>query len=245
MKAAANGVLNLSILDGWWCEGYSPETGWAIGTGEEFTDHQYQDAVESHALYNVLENDVIPCFYNRENGGLPLRWLAMMKASIRLALEQFSAQKMVTNYNHFFYMPAISQYDDLTRDKAAQAIRLKNLYERLREKWSALSIELPVRKDSGALKVGEFLNISTNVHLGELTPDEVDVELFYGHMKTVESLADGKTQQMKVVENLGNGIYRYECSLPCTIAGRFGFTARVTPKADSFIKYAPGLITWA
>lgn len=245
MKAAANGVLNLSILDGWWCEGYSPEAGWAIGAGEEFTDHQYQDAVESHALYNVLENDVIPCFYNRKNGGLPLRWLAMMKASIRLALEQFSAQKMVTNYNHFFYMPAISQYDDLTRDKAAQAIRLKNLYERLREKWSALSIELPVRKDSGALKVGEFLNISTNVHLGELTPDEVDVELFYGHMKTVESLADGKTQQMKVVENLGNGIYRYECSLPCTIAGRFGFTARVTPKADSFIKYAPGLITWA
>lgn len=245
MKAAANGVLNVSILDGWWDEGYSPETGWAIGTGEEFTDHQYQDAVESHALYNVLENDVIPCFYDRGSGGIPLRWLAMMKASMQMALERFSAQKMVANYKQTFYTAAMAQYYDLTRDGAVQATRLKTSHERLREKWCALSIKPPIKKDGGALRVGESLIISTVVHLEELTPEEVDVEVFYGRLKTVECIADGRTQPMTVAENLGFGAYRYECLLPCQVAGRFGFTARVTPKADHFIKYTPGLITWA
>ncbi len=245
MKAAANGVLNVSILDGWWCEGYSPETGWAIGTGEEFTDHQYQDTVESQALYNVLENDVIPCFYDRTDGGVPSRWLNMMKASIRVALELFGAQKMVVNYNQYFYAPAMAHYYDLIQNGAAQAVRLKDYHQRLCEKWRDISIETPVRKDRGSLRVGESMTISTIVHLGKLTPDEVDVELFYGHMKTVDSIEDGKTQLMTVMEDLGNGDYRYKCSLPCRMAGRFGFTARVMPKADSFIKFTPGLITWA
>jgi starch phosphorylase len=245
MKAAVNGVLNVSILDGWWCEGYSPEVGWPIGSGEEFTDHNYQDAVESQALYNVLENEVIPCFYEREKGGIPTKWLTMMKASIRMALERFCAQQMVANYNKIFYMPAIAHYYDLTQDKAAQAIRLKNFHERLREKWCAVSIEPPVRKESGSLRVGESLTISTIVHLGELTPDEVDVEVFYGRIKTMEGIEDVKTQQMAVIENIGIGVYRYECSLQCQVTGRFGFTARVIPQADDFIKYTPGLITWA
>jgi starch phosphorylase len=245
MKAAANGVLNVSILDGWWCEGYSTETGWAIGTGEEFTDHYYQDSVEGHAMYNVLENDVIPCFYDRTSGGIPVRWLKMMKASMRMALELFCAQKMVVNYNQIFYSPAAKQYYDLTSDKAAQAVQLKNYHQRLRENWHDISIETPIRKDRGFLRVGESMNVTTVVHLGKLTPEEVDVELFYGHMKTIESLADGKAQLMTVMTDLGNGTYRYECSLPCQIAGRFGFTARVMPKADSYIKFTPGLITWA
>lgn len=245
MKAAANGVLNLSILDGWWCEGYSPQTGWAIGTEDDFNDPAYQDAVESHALYNVLENDVIPCFYNRESGGLPLRWLNMMRASMQMALASFCAQKMVSRYNETFYESAVSNYDALTRASAEEAIHLTAVHDRLREKWSALSIEPPVRKDKAQLRVGQSLTLSTIVSLGELTPEEVDVEIFYGRVKTLENLTEGKARSMTVRENLGHGVYRYECDLPCELAGRFGYTARVTPKADSFIKFTPGLITWA
>ncbi len=245
MKAAANGVLNLSILDGWWCEGYSLQTGWAIGTEEDFNDPAYQDAVESHALYNVLENDVIPCFYNRESGGLPLRWLNMMRASMQMALASFCAQKMVSRYNETFYESAVSNYDALTRASAEEAIHLTAVHDRLREKWSALSIEPPVRKDKAQLRVGQSLTLSTIVSLGELTPEEVDVEIFYGRVKTLENLTEGKARSMTVRENLGHGVYRYECDLPCELAGRFGYTARVTPKADSFIKFTPGLITWA
>lgn len=245
MKAAANGALNLSILDGWWCEGYTPKTGWAIGTGEEFADPFYQDAVESHALYNVLENDIIPCFYGRENGGLPLRWLAMMKASMQMALGNFCAQKMVFNYQQTFYNPAMAQYDALTRNNGAAAVRLKNIHDRLKRKWCAVSIEPPVGTGGAPLRVGEDLTVSTIVHLGEIAPDEVDVEIYYGRVKTVDSLTDAQTQPMIMKETLSSGVYRYECSLPCRAAGRFGFTARVTPRADSFIKYTPGLMTWA
>ncbi|MBU4258273.1 MAG: alpha-glucan family phosphorylase, partial [Proteobacteria bacterium] len=89
MKAAINGVLNLSILDGWWCEGYSEEIerGWCIGSAEEYADPEYQDSVEAQALYNILENDVIPAFYERKNGACPARWLKMMKESIKMAME--------------------------------------------------------------------------------------------------------------------------------------------------------------
>ncbi|WP_459919177.1 alpha-glucan family phosphorylase, partial [Desulfocicer niacini] len=87
MKAAINGVLNLSILDGWWCEACSPERGWSIGNGEAYQDTAYQDATESQALYNVLENEVIPCFYEAPQGELPARWVKMMKASMKMAME--------------------------------------------------------------------------------------------------------------------------------------------------------------
>jgi len=245
MKAAANGVLNVSVLDGWWCEGYTPETGWAIGTGEEFYDHQYQDAVESHALYNVLENDVIPCFYDRNNEKFSTRWLSMMKASMRMALEHFCAQRMVANYRDAFYEPAMKHYEDLTRDGSARAIELMTFHQRLKEKWRNVSVEPPVRKEKRSLTVGDSVIISTLAHLGDLTPQEVDVEIVYGRVKTVDSLEEHKKQLMTVQEDLGCGTYRYECLLPCEAAGRFGFTARVTPKADNFIKYTPGLITWA
>ncbi len=245
MKAAANGVLNVSILDGWWCEGYSPETGWAIGDGREYHDTVYQDAVESQALYNILENDVIPCFYERENGDIPAQWLAKMKASMTMALTQFCAHHMVDHYHNRFYIPAANRYQELIREKAAEAKRLQQLHERLRRCWGKISIEQPVRKEDGPFKVGESLTISTQVTLGELKPEEVNIELYYGHVKDVEHIAQGHTLSMSVKEDLGQGRYRYECALPCHDAGRFGFTVRVTPQGDDFTRNIPGLITWA
>ncbi|OQX62484.1 MAG: alpha-glucan phosphorylase [Desulfococcus sp. 4484_241] len=245
MKAAANGGLNVSILDGWWCEGYSPEVGWAIGNGEEYDDTDYQDAVESHALYNVLENDVIPCFYDRGNGGIPDRWVAMMKASMRMVLERFCAHKMVDRYDSTFYLPAMSAYYDLTENGAREAIRLSEQHIRLRELWNAITIESPRRLTGGAFRIGDSVALSVVAHLGKLLPEEVEVEVYYGPLKGIEEIEDGESIPMGVKENLGNGAYRYECSLVCRTAGRFGFTVRVMPKADNFIKYTPGLITWA
>ncbi|MDY6823331.1 MAG: alpha-glucan family phosphorylase [Thermodesulfobacteriota bacterium] len=245
MKAAANGVLNVSILDGWWCEGYSSDTGWAIGDGQEYEDYNYQDAVESQALYNILENDVIPCFYDRESGDLPVKWLKMMKASMRMAIEQFCAHRMVHIYYNDFYKPAIKRFYELTGDDAAEAMRLTTFHERLRKQWDGISIDQPVRKANGPFRVGESLTVTSDVHLGELKPEEVMVELYYGKVKSVEELMDGHTLEMEVKKDLGKGKYRYECSLPCQIAGRFGFTVRVTPRGDDLIANTPGLITWA
>ncbi len=106
MKAAANGALNVSILDGWWDEGYSPDLGWAIGSGETYGDPEEQDRVECEALYSLLENEIVPLFHDRDRGGLPRAWIAMMKASIRKLGAYFNTHRMVQEYTEASYLPA-------------------------------------------------------------------------------------------------------------------------------------------
>ncbi len=245
MKAAANGLLNLSIMDGWWCEGYQEDRGWRIGNGEEYDDYAYQDAVESQALYNILENEVIPCFYERKNGDAPTRWIQMMKAAIKMAMLEFGSQCMVKNYEEKFYARAAKNYHILLQNSAEAAKALKLQYERLVNLWKGIKVDIPLRDANGPFRVGENFRVSTVVRLGELRPDEVDVELYYGSMKSIDTLSASSTQPMHVEEDKGDGAYLYGCSISCNTAGRFGFTARVTPRGDQRIKFNPHFLTWA
>ncbi|MBI5550477.1 MAG: alpha-glucan family phosphorylase [Desulfobacterales bacterium] len=245
MKAAINGALNLSILDGWWDEGYTPATGWSIGSGEEYSDPSYQDAVENQALYNVLENDVIPCFYNRASGNMPNEWLAKMKASMKMAMADFCSHRMVGEYQQRFYLPAVQRYKELMADGGAEARRLSVLHKRLKELWQQIKVGLPERDHEGPFQVEDSFSVSSIVELGELMPEEVDVELYYGRMKRTAELNKGQTQEMAMAEDLGGGRYLYRCNLACRDSGRYGFTVRVVPHADDWIRVTPGLITWA
>jgi starch phosphorylase len=245
MKAAVNGVLNVSILDGWWVEGYSKDVGWRIGNGEEFEDYAYQDAVESQALFNVLENEVIPCFYNRKNGDLPVRWLEMMKASIKMAMQDFCSMRMVADYDDHYYLPALESYDTLVRENGAQAARLSAQNQRIRKLWEAVRIGTPTRSGHGPYRVGDTFEVTAEVTLGELRPDEVDLELCYGHFQSIDELTVDQVARMEVIEDRGSGHYLYGCSLACDASGRFGFSVRATPHGDPWIKTAPGLLTWA
>jgi starch phosphorylase len=245
MKAAINGVLNLSVLDGWWCEGYSPERGWSIGSGENYDDPAYQDAVESQALYNLLENDVVPCFYDRKNGNMPTQWIAMMKASIKMAMADFCSHRMVHEYYQRFYQPAVERRATLLADGAREARHLNKLHQRLMEKWKQIQIDPPVRDQDGPFQVEDAFDVTANVHLGDLRPEEVDVELYYGRIKRIDELIEGSPLPMEMVEDRGKGNYRYRCRVVCGDSGRYGFTVRVVPRADDWIKYTPGLLTWA
>jgi len=244
IKAAANGVLNVSILDGWWCEGYTKERGWRIGNGEEYADTAYQDVVESQALYNVLENDVIPCFYERKNGDTPDRWLKMMKESMKMAMQQFCARTMVEKYEKNFYLPAMQRLTSLTAHNAKKAVLLSAQHERLRTLWTNIRIEHPVREAEGPFIVGESFTVTAVVNLGELHSDEIKVDLYYGNLKSVETIAESNLEEMTVKEDRGNGEYLYVCTLTCKASGRYGFTVRATPRGDDQIHFAPGLITW-
>ncbi len=245
MKAAVNGVLNLSVLDGWWCEGYSEERGWRIGNGEEYGDPAYQDAVESQALYNTLENDVIPSFYDRKHGGLPDRWLSMMKASIKMGLHNFCSQIMVSNYQKKFYQSAASQFHELLANDALAAKNMAAQHERLELHWKDIHVAQPVPEKTGPFRVGETFQVTCEVGLGVLTPNEVDIEIYYGHVKSIDTLTSSNTEVMEVLEDRGNGNFLYGCTLTCRISGRYGFTARVIPRGDDWIRFAPGLISWA
>lgn len=245
MKAAINGVLNVSVLDGWWCEGYSEERGWRIGNGDEYSDHAYQDAVESQALYNILENDVIPCFYERSGGGLPNRWIKMMKASMKMGMQLFCSHRMVAEYESQFYVPAANRYLELIADEAQGAKKLATQRRRLKEMWKNIRIEPPKSDVHRVFRVGESLPLTAEVYLGELLPDEVEVEFYYGFLKSVDRIGSGRAERMNMVEGLGNGKYLYACDISCRAPGRYAFTARVIPHGDDWIKFTPGFVKWA
>ena len=245
MKAAANGVLNVSILDGWWCEGYAKGRGWRIGNEEEYADPAYQDSVDAQALYNVLENEVIPCFYERKNGDTPGQWLKMMKESIKMAMQHFCAHIMVSKYERLFYAPAAKSLPYLTSDNAKEAVSLSAQYKRLHALWDRIKIAHPVRETEDPFRVGEHLVVTAVVTLGELRPDEVKVELYYGLLKTVDTISNSNSEEMMVKEDHGTGEYLYTCTTRCAASGRYGFTVRAVPRGDDRIKFAPGLITWA
>jgi starch phosphorylase len=245
MKAAINGVVNVSILDGWWCEGYSEDRGWRIGNGEVYEDHSYQDAVESQALYNVLENEVIPCFYDRKNGNLPVCWLQKMKASMKMVMESFCSLRMVSDYESRYYLPTAKRLDSLLADNADEAKKLAAQIKRFRSLWKNIKIEPPQRESREPYRVGDSFKVISEVNLAEIKPEEVDVELYYGHIKSLEELSSSHIEPMQVIEDRGNGRYLYSCTLNCKISGRFGLTVRVAPRGDERIKSTPGLLTWA
>jgi len=245
MKAAINGVLNVSILDGWWDEAYFEGSGWRIGKGEEYADPQYQDSVESQALYNILENDVIPCFYERKKGSYPVRWVKMMKESMKMAMLGFCSLRMVSEYNERFYIPAGKRLKSLLENNAEEARNLAAQHERLRANWDSIRIEPPVREGDGPFRAGEAFRVNAIVHLGKLRPEEVEVQLFYGKLKAIDRLSESHTKQMAIQEDRGNGKCFYTCTITCNASGRYGFTARAIPSGDDRIKFTPGLITWA
>ncbi|RLC08858.1 MAG: DUF3417 domain-containing protein [Deltaproteobacteria bacterium] len=245
MKAAINGVLNVSVLDGWWCEGFREDRGWAIGNGEEYDDHEYQDMVDSYALYNLLENDVIPCFYDRKNGDSPEKWTSMMKASMKMALKDYCTHRMVLEYDRKFYQPAFESYRTFTQNGTEKAKQMLAQKKRLVDMWKDIQVKEPGREYSGPFRIGESFQISAEISLGEIRPEEVLVELYYGKLRSVDTLLPGMTQSMEVEKELGQGTYLYSCLLPCASSGRFGFTVRVSPKGDDFLRFTPGLITWA
>jgi starch phosphorylase len=245
MKAAINGVLNMSILDGWWDEAYSENAGWRIGNGEEYADYEYQDSVESQALYNMLENDVIPCFYERKKGGYPGRWVKMMKESMKMAMLDFCSLRMVSEYNERFYIPAAKRLKSLLENDAKKAENLAAQRERLRANWDSIRIEPPVRETGGPFRAGKTFRVNAIVHLGKLSPEEVEVQLFYGKLKAIDKLSESHTEEMTIKEEPGNGKYLYTCAITCNASGRYGFTARVTASGDDRIRFTPGLITWA
>ena len=245
MKAAMNGVINVSILDGWWCEGYNSKRGWSIGSGEEYGDPGYQDAIESQALYNLLENEVLPCFYDRSSGGMPVSWIAKMKASMKMAMADFCSHRMIVDYQQRFYLPAVQRRRDLLAENAAEAKRLSVFHQRLRKLWSAIRIEPPQRDNEGPFQVNEEFKVSANVHLGELKPEEVDIELYFGRIRRLGEIEKGASQKMEMIQDRGGGDYLYRCTVNCVDSGRFGFTVRAVPRADDWIRYTPRLLTWA
>src|SRR5712692_10016035 len=140
MKVCINGAINLSILDGWWCEAYAGDNGWAIGAGEEYTDLTYQDDIESRAIYDLLEQEIVPAFYNRSTDGLPRAWLKAMKRSMSTVCPVFNTNRMVQEYTEKCYVLSANRFNRLTGDDLRRAAELSQWRRRLVRDWPQVKV---------------------------------------------------------------------------------------------------------
>ncbi len=245
MKAALNGVLNASILDGWWDEAYTPEVGWTFGMKEGTDDLAYQDTVDAQALYNLLEEEIVPTFYDRGESDLPHRWVKMMKASMKLALGGFTSRRMVEQYNSRFYEPAARSYRSLLTDGAVRARELVSKRKRLRELWPDVRVVAPqANRNLSDLHVGDSFTVTARLQLGHLRPNEVTVQIYAGPLDSENNIWDVETEEMTQYGDGVDGLHTYRHTLRCTRAGRHGFTVRVVPSGKEWEHETPGFVTW-
>lgn len=229
MKAPVNGGINLSVVDGWWVEGYQGENGWAIGRGEEYDDPEYQDEVEARALLGLLEQEVVPLFYSRGADGLPHEWISMMRASIRTVCPRFNTNRMVREYLESSYLPAAMRFHHLTANGAKEARALVSWRRHVSELWQHLAIGEVAINGPQQVSVGGELPVEVKVNLGDLTPRDVTVEMFHGAIDHDGKIVEGDVVVMSHREEAEPGIHLFVGQIPCGESGPQGFTVRVLP----------------
>ena len=247
MKVPPNGGLNFSILDGWWDEAYDGQNGWAIGNREEYTDLEYQDKVESNALYNVLENEIIPLYYERGRDDIPRQWVTAMKWSMQTVCPQFSTNRMVADYFNKFYTNASRRYINMTNDDFKKSKELKSWKDNIYSKWSKVSFENTMSEmPSRNLQVGSKFEVKTIVNLGNIAPDSVRVELYHGKLSMKDEITEPTIVEMKHSSDLGNGRHSFIGSLECVNTGQSGYAIRMYPyHKDLGYKFDMKMIIWS
>jgi starch phosphorylase len=246
MKATANGVINMSTIDGWWDEAYQPDTGWAIGRGELYEDLNYQDDIESRAIYGILEKDIVPLFYDRNSNGIPHKWIAHMKAAMRAICPVFNTNRMVREYAERFYLPAAQRYRHLAEDEMTRAKALAQWKSHLDEHWPEIRVDNVEAEVPAELKVGAKLQVQAQVYLGALEPKDVTVQLYYGPLDTKGEISKGEIMAMNWVESTEDGGHVFVGSIPARTSGRYGYALRILPHhEDPSNAYKLGLILWA
>ncbi|MBN2034684.1 MAG: alpha-glucan family phosphorylase [Deltaproteobacteria bacterium] len=245
MKAVANGALHMSVLDGWWDEGYERGLGWAIGNGEEYQDYNFQDDLESRALYDILEKEVVPIFYERGADGIPRRWVGMMKASMHKLCPIFNTHRMVSEYWERFYLPSAVRGAEFKEKEWGSLKKLSKWREKLMYNWSNIAIKNIRMEDITELEVGDPYLVEADILLGDLFPEDVMVEAYGGRLDPSDNFIDRFTQLMQAIETAGEKIYKYRCSISFKDAGHFGLTIRITPNhPNPESRHAMGLAIW-
>jgi starch phosphorylase len=251
MKATANAVLNVSVPDGWWDEVWNDpdnprQIGWAIGKGEEYSDPNYQDQVEAEALYDLLERDIIPTFYERGVDRIPRKWVERMKACVGSLCPFVNTHRMVREYVESYYIKAHGQFRALEAGNADRARALAAAIERIRKEWHEVWVEEVEDGSAGMVPVSSSMRVRARVHLGQLTPQDVVVESYVGRVDMNGELVEGKAVAMQPEGQPSNGSYDYVVETSIARSGLHGFTVRVRPShPDMSVSFIPGLICWA
>ncbi len=247
MKAALNGVLNLSVLDGWWCEGYADDTGFKIGNGEEYDSNDVQDHLEAEMLYNSIEKEIVPLFYKTDKNSVPSQWVKKMKATISMAGKGFSSHRMLMDYTKMFYVPGIEASLKLQKDDLALTKSVTKWFESMTKSWDSVHIkDVHIPEIDSTIFVGQTFPIKISIALGEINPQDVSVEIISGKLDSQEQIQDytpTKAEHDNYDEKADASIFSGEVT--CLESGRFGITVRIIPKNDNLPHtFKPKLIQW-
>jgi starch phosphorylase len=245
MKVCVNGGINMSVLDGWWVEAYAGDNGWAIGAGEEYTDLNYQDDIESRAIYDLLEQEIVPLYYNRSGDGLPRGWLKVMKRAMMTVNPIFNTSRMVQEYMEKSYVPAAERYDRLTAANLKKAAQLAQWRRGVTQNWPQVRVENVEATGADPMHVGAQLMVKARVNLGPLSPDDVQVQLFHGVLDNLGDIPMPSTVPMSHNGAHDGSAWVFSGTIPCRSSGQHGYAVRVLPRnADLANPFETGLITW-
>ncbi|WP_345764302.1 alpha-glucan family phosphorylase [Diaminobutyricibacter sp. McL0608] len=248
MKAALNGALNLSILDGWWNEYYDGENGWAIPSADAAGDGSERDALEAEALYDLIENQIAPRFYERNGDGVPEAWVGQIRHTLSTLSPSLSADRMVREYVERMYLPA-SVFERRVSDDGYSGARALSAWKgRVRSAWQGVAV---VHVESGGVdatpQVGDELHLRARIQLNGLTPDDVAVQVVYGRSQNGDELTEVRIRDLEVNEESSiGGAFEYTGTVELGRAGSFGYTVRIVPRNDLLLSSAElGLVAVA
>jgi len=220
--------------------------GCAIGNGEIYSDLNYQDKVEAEALYDLLERDVVPTFYDRGADRIPRKWVERMKACVDSLCHFVNTHRMVCDYFEGYYSKAHTQFRALDANEAQRARELAATLERIRSAWGEVGVEGVEDGPRQSIAVGSSMPVRARVHLGPLHPPDVVVELYVGRVDVYGQLVEGEPVEMKPEGQPSGDVYHYRVETAIARSGLHGFTVRVRPNhPDMSAKFVPGLIRWA
>ena len=245
-KAALNGVLNCSILDGWWDEMYDGENGWAILSVEGYDDLARRDRVEAANLFEVLERRIIPLYYDRKSRSVPRGWVRRERASLKSLGPKVGAGRMLRDYVEWAYDPAAERAGALGAEHYKRARELAAWKTRVRAHWHEVSVE-EVTEDLAPPQLGQPQRVVAYAQLGALSPEDVTVQLVHGPLQDADEVQMEHIETMEVTQQDADGRgWCYDGSFSCDRPGRYGFALRVIPAHPDLLTYAEvGCITWA
>ena len=244
-KASVNGVVNLSILDGWWAEGYNSKNGWAIGQNKDYDNYEIKDKADSDSLYDILEHKVIPTYYDKNEKGIPTKWVELMKNSIMSTGGRFSTSRMLIDYTEKLYLPLCDLYNRYY--SSLENVATYNLWKQeLYNNWDDIKITQENNLDNITIDAGNNIEVKCKVELPNVLPDNVEVQVYYGKIEENGVVDDITIIPMRMKSSdVENKIYEYIAKVNLKNGGNYGYTFRVMPKHEMLLDSANlNLVKW-
>ena len=245
-KAAVNGVINFSVLDGWWAEGYNQKNGWTIGTNAEYSSYEEQDNADSESIYQTLENKIIPTFFDKDENGISKRWMEIMKQSIISNAGRYSTARMLIDYTNKFYMPLCNLYNKYYTDLSSVA-EFNSWKNNLYSNWNDITIKQEKGNlDNITVDAGNNITVRCKVYLPNIDKNSIEAQVYYGQI-----MENGIVDKIQIIPMnlIGSDDekkeYEYEATVELTTGGNYGYTFRVMPKNEMLLDPANlDLVKW-